>query len=74
MASSAELEQIVGKLLSDSDYRARFSANPDGAAKELNITLSPSQLDRARQFKGTDAALQNMAEQAKKDKVYVTWG
>lgn len=74
MASSDELNRIIGKLLSDAGYRARFSADPQGAAGEVNATLSSGQLDRAGRFKGADNALKNMAEQALRDKVYVTWG
>jgi hypothetical protein len=74
MASKDELSRIVGKLLSDSGYRARFSANPQGAAGELNATLSPGQMDMAGRFRGADNALKNMAEQALKDNMYVTWG
>lgn len=74
MATNAELEQVIGKLMSDPAYRARFAADPQSAARELNVMLSDSQVEKAKQFKGSDTALQHMAEKASKDDVNATWG
>lgn len=74
MATNAELERVIGKLMSDPNYRVRFAADPKSAARELNVILSDSQAEKAKQFKGSDTALQHMAEQASKDDVQVAWG
>lgn len=74
MATQAELERVIGKLMSDPAYRARFTADPKSAARELNVMLSDSQVEKAKQFRGSDTALQNMAEKASKDEVNAAWG
>lgn len=73
MASSDELKKLAGKLMSDASYRQRFSANPESAARELGITLNGEQLRRAKEFKGSDTALENMAAQANKG-MNAAWG
>lgn len=73
MASNDELKKLTGKLMADASYRQRFSANPESAARELGIMLSAEQLRRAKEFKGSETALENMAAQANKGMV-AAWG
>lgn len=43
MATEAQLEQLVGRLVMHPDFRKRFSADPGGAARSVGITLTPEE-------------------------------
>lgn len=73
MANNDELRRLTGRLMSDPDYRRRFSADPDSAAREMGISLNEGQRRRAKEFQGSDTALENMAAQANKG-VNAAWG
>ena len=43
--SQAAVEQTLGKLATDAQFRARFFANPAAATWEAGLKLSPNELD-----------------------------
>jgi hypothetical protein len=43
MASQAEINQLIGTALLESDFRARLLKDPAGTAKEAGITLTDGQ-------------------------------
>jgi hypothetical protein len=64
MASNDELRRLTAKLVSDADYRQRFSSDPEAAAREMGIMLNAEQLRRAKDFRGSDSVLEGLAAQA----------
>lgn len=52
MATQAELERLVGKVLLDADFRASFRSDPAKAAESLGIELGEQQLAAAKGISG----------------------
>ncbi len=48
MATSSEMEQVVGKALLDSSFRAKLLVDPEVAAKSINVQLTELQATRIR--------------------------
>ncbi len=45
MASQAEINQLIGKAMLESDFRERLLKDPTGTAREAKIVLTPAQAD-----------------------------
>jgi hypothetical protein len=48
MATQAEMERLVGMAIFDEQFRDYILRDPEGAAKSVRITLTPSQADAIR--------------------------
>ncbi len=46
--SQQAVEQTLGRILTDADFRRRFFADPPRAALHAGLTLSPIELDALR--------------------------
>jgi hypothetical protein len=49
MATTAELQQLVGKLMLDPAFRRDFAADPAAGAATLNIQLTDEETESFRQ-------------------------
>jgi hypothetical protein len=45
MASNEELERLVGKIVTDHAFRAKFANDPVGAAKSVHVSLTDDQAE-----------------------------
>lgn len=43
--TKAQIQELVGKALTDTDFRSRLSGDPVAAARELGIKFSPKQVN-----------------------------
>ncbi len=46
--SQAGVERILGKLITDEDFRARFFRQPEAATFAAGVRMSPAELDALR--------------------------
>lgn len=45
---SPELERLVGRVVTDKDFRDKLLADPEGAVKDSGFNLSADELDRVK--------------------------
>ena len=45
MASQAEINQLIGRAMLESDFRARLLKDPQGTARETGIGLTPREAE-----------------------------
>jgi hypothetical protein len=55
MATKAELEKLIGKALTDADFRSQLLNDPQAVAQGLGITLSAEEVDRFRSINASQA-------------------
>ena len=63
MATSEELQQLVGKVMLDPIFRRAFAGDPAAAATTVNIQLSPEEV---QSFKSNMAAFVSGAAELEK--------
>ena len=56
MATDKELHELIGKAVVDEDFRRRMMADPEGAAKEAGIELTPEQAEALKTVDGQGLA------------------
>jgi hypothetical protein len=44
MATEEEMYALIGRAVADPEFRSKFAADPEGAAKEAGYTLTEEQL------------------------------
>jgi hypothetical protein len=44
MATEQEMYALIGRAVADPEFRSKFAADPEGAAKEVGYTLTEEQL------------------------------
>jgi len=60
MASREDLQKLVGKMMTDSNFRSEMTASPSKAAKTIGITLTPEEEKAIKQ--NSDALMNAGAE------------
>ncbi len=45
---SPELERLVGRMVTDKEFRDKLLADPEGAVKDAGFQLTPDELDRVK--------------------------
>jgi hypothetical protein len=44
MATEEEMYALIGRAVADPEFRSKLTADPEGAAKEVGVTLTEEQL------------------------------
>jgi len=44
MATEEEMYALIGRAVADPEFRSKFAADPEGAAKEAGVTLTEEQI------------------------------
>jgi len=56
MASENEMYQLIGRAVVNGEFRKKLAADPQAAAKELGVTLTPKQLEGIQTVEGKGLA------------------
>jgi hypothetical protein len=80
MAPQRELspgfQQMLGRMLSDAEFRKAMAADPEAALKSANITLSAPEMERVRAMTPEDRKklFQDVDTRDSKGWWYIIWG
>jgi putative modified peptide len=66
MASKEEMERLIGKVIADNSFRDQFLKNPNAAASEIGIKLTPQQEEafKKKEFSKMAGELEKVASKS----------